>query len=294
MQTLQLFVVARNGWSSIDGCNLTNVVIANNEEVIITPNSTVLGVRFERSIVKYLPNAIFKAFTNLEVVDVENSGLETLESADFEGADNLVSFYARFNKLKSLGTSIFKNAPNMQIFLVSYNEIEVVSRYVFDGATKIIEAHLDENKITSLVFESFKSLSALNYLMLQNNTCIDTNFSKIRGNLTQVKNIISSSNCSRTTDNQFILGERLVETIETNLMLTNQQLRRVKDSGNTSNSTKTLQEKVQELEEKEKQRVEYDKNRNNAETKLLDKLISIFVRSINMLQNNTKVTMKNF
>lgn len=287
LQPLQLYVVARNGWSDISGCSLINVVITRNEEVIISPNSTVLGVQFERSNVFAIPNAIFKAFPNLEVFDVENSGLEILEVSNFEGANNLVSFYARNNKIKHLDADIFKHAPKMQIVLVSYNQIEVVSRYFFNGATNISEAYLNGNNISSISFETFKELSALRLLDLQKNTCIDQIFYNVKDNFAKLKREFQNSSCSEIVDEQFDLREKLIDVVGTNLLLTNQQLRQVKDSEDIiSNSTKILLDKVEALEDKEELRNLNAKDTLVYQAKFLEKLILIFESSIKQLKNN--------
>lgn len=157
-------------------------------------NKDVKAVQFVRSYMHHIPNALFKAFSNLELLD-GSFGLESIESEHFIGINKLKVFQWSFSKfevrfffyqwkincnaifLQILGPNTFSSAPHLEVIELKYGKLKSVHRLAFDGLNHVKHLIL-ECKIKNLHPNTFSSLTKLEDLSLYFNICIDQVFKK--------------------------------------------------------------------------------------------------------------------
>ena len=132
-------------------------------------NSDVVELHFVGSSLFYLSKDIFRTFTQLEIVEMQNVKLRQLTNGDFSGASNVKSLNLTNNKLKSIDNEVFQGANQLDTIDLGSNEIEKISSNAFKGLLKIKTLFIDNNYIQELHVETFKDLVNMKTLKLSSN-----------------------------------------------------------------------------------------------------------------------------
>lgn len=127
-----------------------SVIEVGGEHMTSKSNADVLQVSIREKKVKFVPQHLGAYFSNLESLDMLNSGVEDVSRADFMGLPNLKQLYLQGNEVKVLGNDLF--AANPQLVFVSFhaNPINHIGYGVFDNLTELTSIHLHGNGNTCL------------------------------------------------------------------------------------------------------------------------------------------------
>lgn len=183
------------GWNSntddgdvnyIYSCRLSNLILVNESETVITNTSSntqldseVQAVNYySGSIIKFFPSSLFTTFPNLEWLVFETSqSVDTLKPHFFQNGTNLKVLWIHFGELFTLNASTFVLAPNLERINFQHNKIESIDRLTFQGLTKLRGLYMQGNPIVNLFPDTFSSLVSLDSLsMLNSQSCCNKRF----------------------------------------------------------------------------------------------------------------------
>ena len=118
-----------------------------------------------------LKSGDFEGLSNLDDLQLIDSGLETLPEDVFDGLTSLTHlFIIRNDDLGALPENIFDGLTGLTNLHVSGNEaLGELPEDIFDGLTSLGFLHLAENSLTELPEDIFDGLTGLQLLHLQNN-----------------------------------------------------------------------------------------------------------------------------
>ena len=118
-----------------------------------------------------LKSGDFEGLSNLNSLQMIDSGLETLPEDIFDGLTALHSLFIIGNDdLETLPEDIFDGLTGLTNLHVSGNEgLGELPEGIFDGLTSLAFLHLAENSLTELPEDIFDGLTGLQLLHLQNN-----------------------------------------------------------------------------------------------------------------------------
>lgn len=126
----------------------------------------VMAVNFNNSVVRYLPNKIFKTFPEMIMLTMDRVGLEILEVKSFERAKKLRYLTLESNNLEHLKEFTFIGARNLEFLILGYNKISYVSEEAFYGLDQLRTLDLSYNKIKILKANTLNSLVSLEKFIL--------------------------------------------------------------------------------------------------------------------------------
>ena len=118
-----------------------------------------------------LKSGDFEGLSNLDDLQLIDSGLETLPEDVFDGLTSLTHLFIIENDdLEELPEDIFDGLTRLRNLHVSGNEaLGELPEDIFDGLTSLGFLHLAENSLTELPEDIFDGLTGLQLLHLQNN-----------------------------------------------------------------------------------------------------------------------------
>ena len=118
-----------------------------------------------------LKSGDFEGLSNLDDLQLIDSGLETLPEDIFDGLAALTTLYIIGNDdLEELPEDIFDGLTGLTNLHVSGNEaLGELPEGIFEGLTSLAFLHLAENSLTTLPEDIFDGLTGLQLLHLQNN-----------------------------------------------------------------------------------------------------------------------------
>lgn len=129
--------------------------------------------------VKFIPNEIFKKFTNLTFVYAQTDiKLDILEASYFNDAVNLKILRIMQNPFTYLVSNLFAGAKNLEVINFQNNAIETIHEKAFEGLDHLAYLYLDRNQIATLSMHTFSYLKNLQMLHLKLNICIQKDFEK--------------------------------------------------------------------------------------------------------------------
>lgn len=139
-------------------------------------NDDVNRVFITQSGVLYVPSPMFDIFKNLQVVEIENVGLQFFNENSFINATKLKKFSSLRNKVLRLGAQGFIAAgETLQELLLSTNTIEEIDADAFVGLEQLKELFLTDNEFTLILPGTFRDLKRLEYLNLGYNQLTELN-----------------------------------------------------------------------------------------------------------------------
>ena len=116
------------------------------------------------------PSDIFRAYEELEELDVSKTKLESL--LPLPKAKHLKSFNANNNKIKKLEAKIFIESLNLQVIQFNENQINDVNEKTFYGLIFLKSLFLKSNQIQTIMNNTFQPLSKLSKIDLSENKIV--------------------------------------------------------------------------------------------------------------------------
>jgi Leucine-rich repeat (LRR) protein len=177
-------------------------------------------VEFIESILKRIPNIVFKSFVNLKTLKCDDVGLVTLKDTKFGLSLNLEHVSLMRNQLRSLGSSIFIQNQNIEFLDFSINKIDDIKRSSFYGLRRLKKLFLNENNISILPSQDiFDDLVSLEEIGLSRNR-IKVIQAKLFSNCGNLSYIYLDRNLIESVHDDFVKNHTELHFIE----LSNNQL----------------------------------------------------------------------
>lgn len=149
------------------------------------PSRNIFQVEFENCFFKRVPRRFFNFFSNIEIFNITNVGLQHLDVLSFYNGTNLKEIYMSQNKLKMIVNFLFIPNPELEVLDFSYNQIEKINPMAFEGLEQIQKIDVSHNKISSIdsrVFRHLKSLQSINLSHNKLRSLSPYNFISKKGN----------------------------------------------------------------------------------------------------------------
>ena len=102
-------------------------------------------------------------------LDLENSGITTLKSGDFDGLSRLNGINMSRNNLSALPDGVFDGLSRLQIINMNHNNLSALPDGVFDDLSRLFSIKLRRNNLSTLPDGVFNDLGDLQVLYLDAN-----------------------------------------------------------------------------------------------------------------------------
>lgn len=171
-----------------------------------------------------MPSNIIVSLTSLQVLDISNVGLRTVQSELFSKSPNLMSIYLKNNKISEISDGTFNNLRNLTTVDLSYNNIMTIKPGAFINAMNIRSLSLKGNQLSAFKGEIFNTGTGLEELDISENQLsylFPTSF-RIHPRL---KRLVASNNKFNFFPAAIIAGMQFLEHID----LSNNQLKTVEE-----------------------------------------------------------------
>ena len=171
-----------------------------------------------------MPSNVIGSLTSLQVLDISNVGLRTIQSEIFSKSPNLRSIYLKNNKISEIADGTFNNLRNLTTVDLSYNNIMTIKPGAFINAMNIRSLSLKGNQLSAFKGEIFNTGTGLEELDISENQLsylFPTSF-RIHPRL---KRLIASNNKFNFFPASIIAGLQFLEHID----LSNNQLKTVEE-----------------------------------------------------------------
>lgn len=171
-----------------------------------------------------MPSSIISSLTKLQVFDLSNVGLRTVQSELFSKSPNLRSIYLRNNKINELADGTFNNLRNLTTVDLSFNNIMSIRPGTFINAMNIRTLSLKGNQLSAFKGEIFNTGTGLEELDISDNQLsylFPTSF-RIHPRL---KRLVASNNKFNFFPAAIIAGLQFLEHID----LSDNQLKTVEE-----------------------------------------------------------------
>jgi Leucine-rich repeat (LRR) protein len=193
-------------------CLYENIIVQENHAFFIyglhqssKSNSDVTIVEFVSSKLSVIPGAIFKAFQNLDELNVSSTQLSALKP--LQSCTKLRKFKCTNNQIEVLDRKVFKECSNLVLINLKYNKIKKVPANIFGSNLKLHRVDLSRNLIKEIqpceAFQGFKNLAIVD---LSGNECINAILHLQNNDLMDIKKKLSLCHSS------WILNEIVAKT----------------------------------------------------------------------------------
>jgi Leucine-rich repeat (LRR) protein len=122
--------------------SLTNVFGEHKENL---SNNEVGVLTIENQNCAYLPKHIDQHLPNLYQLDIKNSALIEITSADLKMFPNLKNLYIRENLIESLTPGLFAFNQKLQFVNFNDNKIKRIAEGIFDSVPEILSISIERN-----------------------------------------------------------------------------------------------------------------------------------------------------
>lgn len=155
-------------------CELENIdvldrsanVIFAGEHVEDHDNDRVEFVNIRNSRTPFIIPQMFTTFPNLVDLEIDNSGLESIE---LPANNNLISIVMNDNNITRIQNGTFSGQSQLLFMFLINNNIQVVEEDAFVGLENILSLELNENRISALPPTIFATLVAARHLDIEGN-----------------------------------------------------------------------------------------------------------------------------
>ena len=150
------------------------------------------------AILAQLPHNDCSAVTSTELAGIDglelnNTGIASLQAGDFSGLSSLTSLNLRDNALTSLAVGMFSGLSSLTSLNLDSNALTSLPEGVFSGLSSLTILWLDSNALTSLAAGVFGGLSSLEILRLHSNA-LTTLPAEVFGGLSNLTSLNLDSN----------------------------------------------------------------------------------------------------
>ena len=162
-----------------------------------------IGIIFEDSNLKFIPQQIFVAFPALQVLYIDGQQLVEFKQNYFIGATSLRTLWAPNNEITQIGPNTFSYMGNLYTLDLSNNPIDYIHSLAFNGIPRMEILNLSGTKLMKISFSNFWYMFQLKNIDFSNangNTnCLNQNFKPIKGDLSELKQALSKK-CTSSVD----------------------------------------------------------------------------------------------
>lgn len=216
---IQYYIVDnKNNEVLYDQCGLNSVYLTQQTTFIYRSSYfqpyQIHDLNIINSTMNYIPNKIFKALTNLKIIECVNCKIMEINLNTFDGAFKLRFINFDQNNIKMLGANYLKDAKNLEKLILSNNDIETIDVNAFNQLTQLIELNLSNNKIKTLESGFFRSLNALENVYLKNNLIETLNDNNLFETNIKLKVILMQDNKIVKIDNNVFNNLHNLESLD--------------------------------------------------------------------------------
>lgn len=147
---------------SVYTCTVTSCYIKNKglvaefkaKHAVNRNNQSVRGLKFENTIVHYMPRNLAKIFPNLIYLEIKNCELQEISAEDLAGLKLLQDLSLEGNNITTLPEDIFKNMKQLKEVGLSKNLIQKFDVNILKPIKETIESfHIENNPGINEVFQ---------------------------------------------------------------------------------------------------------------------------------------------
>jgi len=187
IQELPEFLLIRNP-------KLTHLRIQQNqlttlpENFFLNQKELVLLYLKDKNQINFLPSNIFRPLVKLEVLDLGDNRLESINSELFVNLQNLRWLRLDGNQIAEIPSKCFASLRNLEKLLLDENRIKTLNSDSFDGLQNLQVLNVGNNEISNLPVGVFTPLKNLQELSLSDNklTTIHSDSFGVHNQLTKV------------------------------------------------------------------------------------------------------------
>ena len=128
-------------------------------------------------------------FETILYLDLNNKGITTLKSDDFQGLTSLQRLVLSNNGLQALPDGIFTGLTSIKRIDLDNNKFQTLPHDIFTGLISLQHIELNNNKLKTLPDDIFTGLTSLKHLTLSNNNKLKTLPDGIFNGLTSLETI---------------------------------------------------------------------------------------------------------
>lgn len=198
-------------------CSVTdfyvNYTTQVNCDVYPVQRTFVRVIKFFNSHLLYIPNGIFRYFSEVRDFDVSKSEVVEIHRNSFEGAKHLIYLTMSHNKISELGASLFIDASSLFVLDLSYNNITKIDKYAFVDARSVSRLSLSFNKLHELHPDLFRDMHFLDQIYLNDND-IETIHPLLFENNYQLSKISLDNNKLHSFDVGMLKKFKYLETLQ--------------------------------------------------------------------------------
>lgn len=121
-----------------------------------------------QNVLKRITSEMFEPFKNIEILDLENLKIDSIENKSFAMNRKLKALYLKSNNILSLSIDLFENNLNLELLDLSHNYINEIENDFFYNCINLVTLLLNNNNLNSLP-QSLNTLYKLRCLNLQDN-----------------------------------------------------------------------------------------------------------------------------
>lgn len=187
-------------------CFLNDVVITKEErdfEIVATSPEFIRSISFRNSHIEALTSVFCKTFPGIEVLELQNLGLEELEPTSFSGCTQLLSLDLSQNSIPSLPENLFDDMPHLRYLYLADNKIQKMTDSQFVKNAELRFLYLTNNSIEVFPASAVRGLDNLLGLNLAVNEMSDIDEIAIIANLKMLQYIQINHNelsCTRINE----------------------------------------------------------------------------------------------
>lgn len=180
-------------------CELFNATLSDDPKDVVTNTQSHNHSNEEVYLLDYvdgnkldfIPNSIFATFPNMQVFLIsKNASLDNLKPDYLLNAQKLTALEITGNPIRILNGYIFEEAPRLKIINLHDNLIESIHWLTFKGLCNLLAINLQGNRISLLVPTTFSALMSIEIIKMENNSCLNEEFTINNYNFTEIESVI--------------------------------------------------------------------------------------------------------
>lgn len=133
--------------SFIEKCIWTDLNSTEHTDFKFESNPTTTTINAIGCRLISIPYGLFNKFSSLANLNLQSSGISSVETNDFRDAGNLITVNMSLNNIQKLNKHTFSHAPLLQSIDLSWNNITVISTETFESNDALSYVLLNDNKI---------------------------------------------------------------------------------------------------------------------------------------------------
>ena len=155
--------------------------LGKNEIATIEENAFAHQFKLESLILEYnnmefISSNLFNSLESLINLSLGENRIEMLSPKTFRNLKNLENLKLRNNKIQYLHEDLFSTLLNLKDLNLRNNKVDVINPKLFDRNSNMVNLWLDDNNIKFIKPNTFQNVTALEFVGLGFNDCINADF----------------------------------------------------------------------------------------------------------------------